>query len=186
MTTISLQQAYQQLILGNVIAYPTEAVFGLGCDPECEQAVHHILALKNRPIEKGLILIAANFEQFSPYIDLTKITLVQQQLMLNSWPGPVTWIVPKNNNTPYFLTGQFDSIAIRVTDHPIVQKLCQLFDKPIISTSANISGQAPARTMAEVETQFGQKLPILQGEIGKRINPSEIRDIETGLIIRQG
>ncbi|WP_392552419.1 Sua5/YciO/YrdC/YwlC family protein [Orbus wheelerorum] len=186
MTILSLTQSCKKLSLGEVIAYPTEAVFGLGCDPDNKNAVLTILSLKNRPIEKGLILIASNFEQLIPYIDQSKITSQQKKIMLNSWPGAVTWIVPKNSNTPYFLTGQFDSIAIRVTDHFLVSKLCTLFDKPIVSTSANLSGQDPCRTMAEVETQFGIDFPVLQGEIGKRKNPSEIRDIKTGQIIRQG
>ncbi|WP_392561230.1 L-threonylcarbamoyladenylate synthase [Orbus sturtevantii] len=186
MTILSLTQSCEKLTQGEVIAYPTEAVFGLGCDPDNENAVLAILTLKNRPIEKGLILIASNFEQLTPYIDLSKITEKQKKLMLSSWPGPVTWIVAKNNKTPYFLTGQFDSIAIRVTDHPLVRQLCLLFGKPIVSTSANLSGQAPCRTVADVKKQFGINFPVLLGKTGKRKNPSEIRDIKTGLIIRLG
>jgi len=186
MTALSLTQSCQLLQQGDVIAYPTEAVFGLGCDPDNQTAVLKILALKNRPIEKGLILIANNFEQLVPYIDLSKVSEQQKQLMLDSWPGAVTWVVPKNSHTPYFLSGQFNSIAIRVTDHPLVRQLCQLFGKPIVSTSANLSGQSPARTVSEIESQFGDDFAVLQGETGKRINPSEIRDIKTGQIIRQG
>lgn len=186
MTVLSLTQSCQLLQQGDVIAYPTEAVFGLGCDPYNQTAVLKILALKNRPIEKGLILIANNFEQLIPYIDLSKVSEQQKQLMLDSWPGAVTWVVPKNKRTPYFLTGQFDSIAIRIPDHPLVRQLCQQFGKPIVSTSANLSGQPPAKTVSDIESQFGNDFAVLQGETGKRINPSEIRDIKTGEIIRQG
>lgn len=186
MAILSLTQSCEKLTQGRVIAYPTEAVFGLGCDPDNKNAVLTVLTLKNRPIEKGLILIANNFQQLIPYINLYKITNEQKQLMLSSWPGPITWIVPKNSKTPYFLTGQFDSIAIRVTKHPLVSELCRLFAKPLVSTSANLSGLEPCRTIADVEKQFGVDFPILQGETEKRMNPSEIRDINTGQTIRQG
>ncbi|RKS85836.1 L-threonylcarbamoyladenylate synthase [Orbus hercynius] len=186
MTTLSLTQSYEQLIAGNVLAYPTEAVFGLGCDPDCKNAVLTILALKNRPIEKGLILIASDFNQLIPYIDQSALTQEQKTLMFNSWPGPVTWVVPKHKTTPYFLTGEFDSIAVRVTAHPLVREMCQLFGKPLVSTSANQSGQEPCRSIVEIEQQFGKAFPALHGEIGTRTKPSEIRDIQTGQIIRQG
>lgn len=186
MATLSLTQSCKILTSGCVLAYPTEAVFGLGCDPDCENAVLAILSLKNRPIEKGLILIAANFEQLIPYIDEQSLTEQQKQMMFSSWPGPVTWVVPKNITTPYFVSGKFDSIAIRVSDHPLVNQICTLFGKPLVSTSANISGQEPCRTIAEIEEQFGINFPVLNGETGKRVNPSEIRDIATGKIIRQG
>lgn len=185
MTILSVSQSCELLNSGKVLAYPTEAVFGLGCDPDCENAVLTILSLKNRPIEKGLILIAANFEQLIPYIDEKSLTEQQKKMMFSSWPGPVTWVVPKNPATPYFLTGKFDSIAIRVSAHPLVNQICTQFAKPLVSTSANISGKEPCRTVNEIEKQFGIDFPILGGETGNRTNPSEIRDITTGNIIRQ-
>lgn len=186
MTTLSLAQSCEILNTGKVLAYPTEAVFGLGCDPDCESAVLTILSLKNRPVEKGLILIAANFQQLIPYIDMPSLTEKQKSQMRASWPGPVTWVVPKNKNTPYFLSGKFDSIAIRVSNHPVVSEICKTFGKPLVSTSANLSGKEPCRTIIEIEQQFGKHFPILDGKIGDRLNPSEIRDIKTGKIIRQG
>ncbi|XKM13534.1 L-threonylcarbamoyladenylate synthase [Orbaceae bacterium ac157xtp] len=186
MTTLSLQQSCEALKQGRVIAYPTEAVFGLGCDPDNEQAVLSILQLKKRSIEKGLILIAHSFEQLIPYIDKSSITEKQLETMLNSWAEVVTWVVPKNNKTPYFLTGKFDTIAIRVTNHPLVRQLCLQFGKPLVSTSANLSGYEPCRTVPEIEEQFGKQFLILNGETGKRSNPSEIRDVKTGQILRQG
>lgn len=170
-----------------VIAYPTEAVFGVGCDPDSEQAVMKLLALKQRPVEKGLILIAANYEQLAPYIDDSQLTDEQKQRIFDSWPGPVTWVMPTKPGVPCFLTGQFDTIAVRVTDHPLVQALCLAFGKPLTSTSANLTGQEPGRTVAEVELQLGDRLAaILQGDTGGRENPSEIRDARTGQIFRQG
>lgn len=186
MAQLTVAQICEHLVNGEVIAYPTEAVFGLGCDPDCESAILQVLKLKQRPIEKGLILIADNFSQLVPYVDENKITTEQKAKMFASWPGAVTWVLPKNVNALYCLTGKFDSIAVRVTDHPLVKQLCQQFGKPLVSTSANLSGLAPCRTVSEVEQQFGYHFPVLMGETGKRINPSEIRDIQTGNIIRQG
>lgn len=182
----SLEACVKQVQQEAVIAYPTEAVFGLGCDPDSESAVMALLALKQRPVEKGLILIAANFQQLQPYIDDLKLSPEQKEKMFSSWPGPVTWVVPASAATPAWLTGRFASIAVRVTNHPDVQQLCRALNKPLVSTSANLTGLSPCRTAGEVHQQFGNEFPVLQGETGGRNNPSEIRDALTGELIRQG
>ncbi|CFR20253.1 sua5 YciO YrdC YwlC family protein [Yersinia kristensenii] len=169
-----------------VIAYPTEAVFGLGCDPDSEKAVKALLALKQRPWQKGLILIAANYEQLKPYVDDAALSDVQREAIFSSWPGPVTWVIPARPETPRWLTGSFDSLAVRVSDHPLVQQLCSQYGKPLVSTSANLSGQEPCRTTEDVRKQFGVSLPVFTGLVGGRLNPSEIRDALTGKQFRQG
>lgn len=176
----------EQLQQQAVIAYPTEAVFGLGCDPDSEEAVMQLLAFKQRPIEKGLILIAADYTQLQPYIADEALSMAQRERMFATWPGPVTWVLPALPQTPRWLTGRFDTLAVRVSDHPAVQELCRQYGKPLVSTSANLSGQPPCRTVEEVRLQFGDHFPVLQGETGGRLNPSEIRDIISGDIIRQG
>lgn len=168
-----------------VVAYPTESVFGLGCDPDSQQAVEALLQLKRRSWEKGLILIAANYQQLLPYIDDSQLTESQQQQMFDSWPGPVTWVVPAKKNTPNWLTGQFRGIAVRVSNHPLVKDLCQLYGKPLVSTSANLTGYPPCRTTEEVWEQFGKDFPVLSGSVGDQINPSQIRDIISGKLIRE-
>ncbi|MEH2922861.1 L-threonylcarbamoyladenylate synthase type 1 TsaC [Samsonia erythrinae] len=169
-----------------VIAYPTEAVFGLGCDPDSEVAVNRLLALKQRPWQKGLILIAADFSQLTPYIDDDALSDEQKATMFSTWPGPVTWVLPAKPTTPQWLTGQFSSLAVRVSDHPLVIALCQRYGKPLVSTSANLSGQPPGRSVQDVFQQFGDRFPVLRGDVGGRTNPSEIRDVLTGELIRQG
>lgn len=176
----------QELIKQNVIAYPTEAVFGLGCDPDSEAAVMQLLVLKQRPVEKGLILIAADYQQLTPYIDDSQLSAEQKAAMFASWPGPVTWVMPARPSTPRWLTGQFSSLAVRVSAHPLVRELCLAFGKPIVSTSANLTGLPPCRTAQEVLEQFGEAFPVLHGETSGRQNPSEIRDVLTGNLIRQG
>jgi len=125
----------EQAKLGGVIAYPTEAVFGLGCLPENSEALQRLLDIKQRPIEKGLILVAANFEQVRPYL-AKNIKPTPQQMA----PDNVTWVYPVADNVSPLLRGRFDSIAIRISKHPLVQALCNTLDSPLTSTSANITG----------------------------------------------
>ncbi|MBL0463398.1 Sua5/YciO/YrdC/YwlC family protein [Aeromonas dhakensis] len=168
-----------------VIAYATEAVFGLGCDPDSEAAVQRLLAIKQRPVEKGLILIAADLAQLQDYIDLEQLTSEQLAKVEASWPGPFTWIMPARPDTPAWLTGQFDTLAVRVTAHPQVQALCRAFGKPLVSTSANLTGEEPARRLTDIGELLASQLAyILPGEVGGQANPSEIKDARTGAVIR--
>ncbi len=183
----NFEQTLHALQSGEVIAYPTEGVFGVGCDPDNPEAIEKLLQLKQRPVEKGLILIAASYEQLLPYIDETQLTEEQLQQVKATWPGPVTWVMPASNKVSQWVSGQFDTIAVRVTDHPLVQQLCNAYGKPLTSTSANLTGQPSCMTTEEVEQQLGDKLvAILRGATGGRNKPSEIRDARTLQILRQG
>lgn len=168
---------------GGVVAYPTEAVWGLGCDPGNPVAVERLLALKQRSPAKGLILLAADMEQLAPL--LTDLSDAQRQQLENSWPGPITWLIPHHNRVPAWISGRFDSVAVRVSDHPVAAGLSGAFGGPIVSTSANPQGRAPARTSMRVRQYFRDGLDdITPGPLGKRSQPSEIRDLLTGKRIR--
>lgn len=183
----NFQSTVAALKSGEVIAYPTEGVFGVGCDPDDISAIEKLLAVKQRPVEKGLILIAANYEQLRPYVDETKLTATQLESVQNTWPGPYTWIMPASDRVSSWLSGAFDTIAVRVTDHELVQQLCLSYGKPITSTSANLSGMPSCMTTEEVKSQLGDRLAeILDGETGGRNKPSEIRDARTLKVLRQG
>lgn len=183
----NFEQILHALHSGDVIAYPTEGVFGVGCDPDNPQAIEKLLQLKQRSIDKGLILIAATYEQLLPYIDENQLTHQQLLTVKSTWPGPVTWIMPASSQVSKWVSGQFDTIAVRVTDHPLVQQLCLAYGKPITSTSANLSGHPSCMTTDEVVQQFGaQLIAILHGETGGRNKPSEIRDAKTQQVLRQG
>jgi L-threonylcarbamoyladenylate synthase len=183
----NFEQILHSLRTGEVIAYPTEGVFGVGCDPDNPQAIEKLLQLKQRSVDKGLILIAASYEQLLPYIDESQLTREQLMTVKSSWPGPVTWIMPASSQVSKWVSGQFDTIAVRVTDHPLVQKLCLAYGKPITSTSANLSGLPSCMTTEEVIQQFGAQLPaVLHGKTGGRNKPSEIRDAKTQQVLRQG
>lgn len=183
MTDRIISQAVSALRAGGIIAYPTEAVWGLGCDPQNETAGRQLLNLKQRPIEKGLILVAADIEQFAPY--LARVSPDQYQQLQASWPGFQTWIVPAPQTVPYWLTGNHQGIALRVSDHPQVRELCQAFGGPIVSTSANPAGQLPAQNLEQVVSYFADELAyILPGALGNASKPSPIIDIVTGQTLR--
>ena len=169
-----------------VVAYPTEAVFGLGCKPTSQRAIEELLYLKQRPIEKGLILIAPNLDFFSDFVDFSPLLPSHLMKLKQSYSQPITWVVPIKKNISPLLRGQFNSLAIRVCSHPLVALLCQQTGFALTSTSANLSGEKPCRTVVEVQQQFGQDFPILNGKVGQATKPSEIRDIFTNQIIRQG
>ncbi len=168
---------------GGVIAYPTEAVWGLGCDPFQQQAVEQILRLKGRAQKKGLILVAADIQQFSPF--LAEITHSQQKQLMATWPGPNTWLVPVNDACPKWISGHFDSVALRVSAHPVVAGLCRAFGAPIVSTSANPQGLSPALNAMEAQRYFhGCLAGFAPGSVNPHANPSTIRDLTTGNVIR--
>ncbi|MDP4987662.1 MAG: L-threonylcarbamoyladenylate synthase [Porticoccaceae bacterium] len=167
---------------GGVIAYPTEAVWGLGCDPWNEEAVDRLLAIKNRSVDKGLILVADNIRQFDFLFEDFPQDWIDR--MSSTWPGPNTWLVPHQNLLPEWVTGVHDTVALRVSDHPQVRDLCSMVG-PLISTSANPQGRPAARTRLRVEQYFrGQIDLVLGGQLGGRKNPSVIRDLASGNVIR--
>ncbi len=142
-----------------------------------------LLALKRRPVEKGLILIAASQQQLYRYIDAEKFA--EYPHVSASWPGPNTWLMPCKPDTPTWLRGQYNTLAVRVIDHIIASQLCDLFGKPIVSTSANIADQTPALDIATIKKQFPEGLDyILEGPTGESGRVSIIRDAVTQKQIR--
>jgi L-threonylcarbamoyladenylate synthase len=178
-----LRLARQVILAGGLIAYPTEAVFGLGCHPLDPQAVSRLLRLKNRPVEKGLILISDSFERLTPF--LQPLSSDRNRILRESWPGPTTWLVPAASTTPYWLTGQHATLAVRVTDHPLAAALCRVAGTPLVSTSANLSGRPPARTPLQVRMRCGGDVDLLiHGLTGTLDRPTVIRDAVSGSVIR--
>lgn len=180
---LPLQQAVEQLRLGQVIAYPTEGVYGLGCDPFNQEALLRLLALKQRALEKGVILIGASLEQVSPFIHWSALSQARQKQIHQTWPGAVTWVLPATEQVPSWITGGRTTVAIRVSAHPLVQQLCQAWGQVLVSTSANQSGQAPALSCEAVGQSFPQLL-CLKGELLTPNQPSSIIDALTGQKIR--
>lgn len=179
-----IADAVDALQRGDVIAYPTEAVYGLGCDPLNASAIAKVLQLKHRSLDKGFILIADNWEQLEPWVEPIEPRALAH--VFETWPGPVTWVFPARPDVPEWVRGKNKGIAVRVSDHPMVKALCQQFGKPIISTSANIHGQPPIRDARTIKMTFGDELGfIVEGNVGNQTRPTTIKNAVTGEVIRE-
>jgi L-threonylcarbamoyladenylate synthase len=179
---LRLKRAIAALDSGGVIAYPTESIYGVGCDPWDDNALSKILTIKQRPWEKGLIVIAADFNQLQEFIQPLSTDILQQ--LEATWPGPVTWLLPVKEGVSPLLIGEHDAIAVRVTAHPVARSLCEAYGGPIVSTSANLSGRAPAKQAYQVRQQLPEVDYILTGRLGGADKPSQIRDARTGKVLR--
>jgi len=179
-----LHTAARWIRSGGVIAYPTEAVFGLGCDPANPNAVERVLTLKNRSWRKGLILVASEQRQLERWVE--KIGDSWSRQLDKSWPGPTTWLLPASRDCPNWLSGEHDTLAVRVSAHPLVRRLCDILDGAIVSTSANTSGQRPARSVLDIRLRYGTRIDfVLPGPLGGQNQVTEIRDLASGQVIRK-
>lgn len=167
---------------GGLIAYPTESCYGLGCDPCNRKAVQRILKLKQRPQRKGLILIASEYHQIARYIQ--PLTPNEQTKLQHDGAQAVTYLMPAKSSCPRWLRGEYATLAVRLTAHPFAKQLCRNAGSALVSTSANRSGKRPAKTFAECQRLFGEKVWVLRGKVGARKKPSVIRAWADGRILR--
>jgi L-threonylcarbamoyladenylate synthase len=168
---------------GGLIAYPTESCYGLGCDPDNRLAVQRILKLKRRPQRKGLILIASHYHQVARY--LQALTSAEQARLQHAGAQAITCLLPVRHSAPRWLRGAHETLAVRFTAHRFARQLCRSTDSALVSTSANRSGQRPAKTYAECQRLFGKAVWVLRGRVGKRKQPSTIRAWSDGRIVRK-
>lgn len=184
MDSAELKAAVSALRSGGVIACPTEAVWGLSCDPDNDEALAHLMRMKARDPAKGVILVASTIHQFQPW--LNQLPLALHAPLAASWPGPNTWLVPDNGRSHGLVRGAHQCVALRVTDHPLMKALCDAFGGPLVSTSANRAGDSPAMSAEEVASIFGDDVAaIVPGALGGNARPSTIRDLVTGKVLRQ-
>lgn len=179
-----LRRAARLLSAGGVIAYPTEAVFGLGCDPANASALQRIIDIKGRSARTGFILIADRAERLQGWI---APDAPAGQRLAAPTDGPVTWVVAAGPRASRLVTGGRSTIAVRITSHPLAAALCRTARMPLVSTSANRHGRPPARTALAVRRRLGRKLDlVLGGATGTARRPSEIRDARSGAVLRPG
>ena len=182
---LSIHEAATVLQTGGVVAYPTEGVWGLGCDPRDEEAVLRLLAIKQRTVDKGLILIASHLDQLRPFLDIAAMPIDNLAAVLASWPGPHTWIMPASSDAPQWITGVHAGIAVRISAHAPVIELCNAFGGALVSTSANLSGQPAPRTRMGLDPELLRQVEgVLHGETGGRSAPTVIHDAITGAALR--
>ena len=183
--SIHVTTAVAALRRGGVIAYPTEAVWGLGCDPFDETAVTRLLAIKQRPVDKGLILIAGAVTDLDGLLDWEALPRDRHDTVLASWPGPNTWIIPATTQVPRWITGDHAGVAVRVSAHPTVIALCTAFGGPLVSTSANPAGAEPPRRLDAFDPALLDAVDaIVEGDTGELSNPTSIRDARSGATLR--
>lgn len=176
--------AQKVLARGGVVAYPTEAVYGLGCDPANATAVERLLQLKHRSWRKGLILIAAEFDALRPWT--APLTPEMEARVTATWPGPVTWLLPAAADCPPCLRGEHETLAVRVTAHPIAAALCRAWGGALVSTSANPAGEPPARAADEVRRRFPEGIDlVIEGAVGGLTGPTPIRDARSDTTVRE-
>lgn len=169
---------------GGVVAYATRAVFGLGSDPKSVQGIGRVLAVKRRPKQKGLIVIAHEAKHLRGFTE--KLSPDQMQQMHARWPGNHTWLVPAQPHCPALITGNRRPrrVALRVDDYPATATLLKSLKAPLISTSANRAGQRPAKTRREVLRRFGHQLQVLPGRVRRGESPSRIEVLGGGVVRR--
>jgi len=178
---LEIKKIHRILVNGGVIAYPTESVFGLGCDPSNEQAITKILEIKKRTLEMGLVLLTPNIEIVSGWVNMNN---KQLKVFSTPKPRPTTYIVPANDSAPKWLTVK-NTLAVRLSNDPFIKSICGMMGLPIVSTSANLHGERPCRSADEVEKIMGSKLDyIVFKPTGPFDNPSTIIDLSSGKTIR--
>ena len=182
-TSPNIYKAVDHLKRDGVIAYPTEGLYGLGCNPYSQSAVMRLLEIKRRPVRRGLIIVASDFSQVRSLI--TPLPSYAKAQVMETWPGPITWLFPTSTNTPPWIIGDHHTIAIRISNHPIIKALCSVYEGPLVSTSANITGYSPIRDLRSIQICFADKVDyIVQGKIGDLKGATPIRDALTGETVR--
>ena len=180
MITAELIQAARLIQHGGVVAYATEYCFGFGCDPMNRSAVLRVLRIKRRAPDKGLILIAADVAQLDSYVDTIPAPV------LATWPGPHTWILPASRDAPAWITGVHSGVAVRLSAHPVVAALCDACGHALVSTSANLAGDPPARHRDALDPALWRQLDgVVGGETAGLERPTPIRDAVTGAALRE-
>lgn len=183
MITGNCDDAVEFLKTGSIVCYPTEAIYGLGCDPWCETAVNKIYKIKNRTLDKPFLLVASSITQLSKLIDIKKIT----DEVKNSWPGHNTWLIPSIPSTPkWLIDAKTGLIGVRVSNHPTIIEICKKFDNPIISTSANKSHKYSINNKQDIINILSDNIDFLvDGSLGNEKKPSIIKNMITNEIIRK-
>lgn len=167
---------------GGVIAYPTESVYGLGCNPDNSQALEKILRIKKRPVSKGLIILVSELSQAEPFIQ--KLTQAQQKQLNQKQSRATTWLIPKHSELSPLLCGEHQKLAVRITQHPIAKAICELTNSALVSTSCNLFNRPEMKTTLEVRNKMGAQVDYIVNGLCGNQKPSQIIDLESGQILR--
>jgi L-threonylcarbamoyladenylate synthase len=167
---------------GGIIAYATASCFGFGCDAKNLNAINKLLRIKQRPRSKGLIVIADQLQRLESFIK--PLNAEEKKHAQSKWPGAHTWLMPASHRASSALRGRHKKIAVRVDAHSDTVQLCKALRIALVSTSANVSGKRPVKTYRDCVRQFGKRVMVIPGRIGKSKTPSTIQDFESGKVFR--
>lgn len=168
-----------------VIAYPTEGVFGLGCDAANQQSCERIIELKGRDPLQGLITLVSDWQQLNDWIK--PLTSAQLALLEQPRPQATTWLIPASPAAPQWLTGRFSSLAVRKPDWQPLLQLCEAFGHPLVSTSANPHGCPAVTSAAAVQAYFADAIELIwDHDCGQAGAVSRIVDLISGQVLRSG
>jgi len=182
MSPWALNRFIHAISSGAVFGYPTDTIWGFGCHPLIADSVSRILQIKKRSLEKGLILLSSKIEYCTAYLEVEPEQLAP---IRSPCSQPTSWLIPASAFCPDWIRGSFPSVAIRITDHPLLQILCDRLQTPIVSTSANRAGRVPVRNSLQLRKQFGDELDfIVNGFAPGSGKPSRIKSLLNGTIVR--
>lgn len=182
-----IEKAVEILRTGGVIAYPTETYYGLGADIENESALKKLFSLKKRSYDKPLLVLIDSEVQLTGLV--SSIPDAYLPLIKHFWPGPLTLLFPVGESISRFLTGNTGTLGVRISSNVLTRELCRCWGKPLPATSANISGEKPARTAEEVWCQLGDGIDFVMrsdtagGELASTIISIQNEKLK---IIREG
>ncbi len=178
-----VSKACEVIRAGGLLVYPTESVYGIGCNPNNTTALKKLLNLKKRSPEKGFILVASDFSMFKDFVKpLPKDTL---ERIKKHWSEPVSWVVPAVDHCPKLLTGNRNTLAIRVSAYPFIQAMCKQLGHAITSTSANISGSDPITQVNGLIAEFANDVDyIVPLSLEKQNSPTPLFDALSGKRLR--
>ena len=182
MSPWALNRLSGAIAAGAVIGYPTDTIWGFGCDPLNAASVAHILQIKRRPVEMGVILLSSRLEYCEPFV---RIPAERRAEIESPAATPTTWLIDASPACPEWIRGRHPTVAIRITDHPVLEALCAGFGRPLVSTSANRSGRPTVRNALQMRRQFGDELDaIVTGFDTGGSKASRIQSLASGQLLR--
>jgi len=157
--TAAIASAVSLLRNGEIVAFPTETVYGLGADAFNAAAVEKIFAAKNRPTDNPLIVHIASYDQLESVV--TRVPDTAQKLMQAFWPGPLSLVLSKQEKLPAITTGGLSTVVVRFPKHPVAQKLIAMLGTPIAAPSANLSGKVSPTVASHVYEDLSGRIPLI-------------------------
>lgn len=167
------------LNLGGVVSMPTDTIQGLTCLPKYEASIQKMVQLKRRSTAKGIILLASDIRLLTAFVQEPNLLVkIQQQ------PYPTTYLLKANPNVSTLITGEFDTVAVRISDNPLIADLCKKCNSALLSTSANISGKQGANNSLKLNIDFQQQLDYILTPKRDNSQASRIINLHTGERLR--